>query len=188
MAVNSWMNQPQGYTLDADGKVTDVDPLKVIFNPAVPYEVPHMILAAYLVTGFLVASVYAVGMLRGRRDRHHRLGLLIPLTVAAIATPIQFAVGDTAARAIADDQPIKFAAMECVQETSTDVTEYIYGRCTSDGVKGGIGIPGLDSFLVGLEHRHGGHRAGHRAARRPARRRTRCCTGRSTRWSGSARC
>ena len=88
-------------------------------------------------------------MLRGRRDRHHRLGLLIPLTVAAIATPIQFAVGDTAARAIAEDQPIKFAAMECVQKTSTDVTEYIYGRCTSDGVKGGIGIPGLDSFLVG---------------------------------------
>ena len=46
--------------------MTSVDPLKVIFNPAVPYEVPHM-LAAYLVTGFLVASVYAVGMLRGRR-------------------------------------------------------------------------------------------------------------------------
>ena len=149
VAVNSWMNQPQGFTLDSAGNVTDVDPLKVIFNPAVPYEVPHMILAAYLVTGFLVASVYAVGMLRGRRDRHHRLGLLIPLTVAAIATPIQFAVGDTAARAIAEDQPIKFAAMECVQETDTHVTEYIFGRCTSEGVKGGIGIPGLDSFLVG---------------------------------------
>jgi cytochrome d ubiquinol oxidase subunit I len=129
--------------------VTDVDPWKVIFNPAVRYEVPHMILAAYLVTGFLIASVYAVGMLRGRRDRLHRLGMLIPLTVASIVTPIQFAVGDTAARAIADDQPVKFAAMECVQQTSTDVTEYIYGRCTSTGVKGGIGIPGLDSFLVG---------------------------------------
>src|SRR4051812_25837977 len=148
VAVNSWMNQPQGYTL-TNGKVTDVDPLKVIFNPAVPYEVPHMILAAYLVTGFLVASVYAVGMLRGRRDRYHRLGLLIPLTVACIATPIQFMVGDTAARAIAKDQPIKFAGMECVQQTSTHVTEYIYGRCTSSGVKGGIGIPGFDSFLVG---------------------------------------
>jgi cytochrome d ubiquinol oxidase subunit I len=149
VAVNSWMNQPQGYTLGSNGEVTDVDPWKVMFNPAVPYEVPHMILAAYLVTGFLVASVYAVGMLRGRRDRHHRLGLLIPLTVASIATPIQFAVGDTAARAIADDQPVKFAAMECVQETSTHVPEYIGGRCTSDGVKGGIKIPGLDSFLVG---------------------------------------
>jgi cytochrome bd ubiquinol oxidase subunit I len=149
VAVNSWMNQPQGYTLGSNGNVTDVDPFKVIFNPAVPYEVPHMILAAYLVSGFLIASVYAVGMLRGRRDRLHRLGLLIPLTVAAIATPIQFAVGDTAARSIAHDQPIKFAAMECVQQTSTDVTEYLGGRCTSSGIKGGIGIPGLDSFLVG---------------------------------------
>ncbi len=148
VAVNSWMNQPQGFS-PTTGKVTSVDPWKVIFNPAVPYEVPHMILAAYLVTGFLLASIYAVGMLRGRRDRIHRLGLLIPLTVACIATPIQFAVGDTAARAIAEHQPIKFAGMECVQTTSTDVTEYIYGRCTSSGVKGGIGIPGFDSFLVG---------------------------------------
>jgi cytochrome bd ubiquinol oxidase subunit I len=148
VAGNSWMNQPQGFS-PTTGDVTSVKPLKVIFNPAVPYEVPHMILAAYLVTGFLVASVYAVGMLRGRRDRYHRLGLLIPLTVACIATPIQFAVGDSAARAIAKDQPVKFAAMECVQQTSTHVTEYLGGRCTSSGVKGGIGIPGLDSFLVG---------------------------------------
>jgi cytochrome bd ubiquinol oxidase subunit I len=88
-------------------------------------------------------------MLRGRRDRIHRLGLLIPLTVACIATPIQFAVGDSAARAIAKDQPIKFAAMECVQTTSTHVPEYLFGRCTSSGVKGGIEIPGFDSFLVG---------------------------------------
>jgi cytochrome bd ubiquinol oxidase subunit I len=148
VAVNSWMNQPQGFS-PTTGDVTEVEPLKVIFNPAVPYEVPHMILAAYLVTGFGVASVYAVGMLRGRRDRYHRLGLLIPLTVACALAPIQFAVGDTAARSIANDQPIKFAAMECVQETATHVTEYIYGRCTADGVKGGLGIPGFDSFLVG---------------------------------------
>ena len=134
----------------ADGSLTDVDPVDALFNQAVAYEAPHMILAAYMVAGFLVASVYAVGMLRGRRDRHHRLGLLIPLTVAAIVTPIQLGVGDTAARAIAEDQPIKFAAMECVQKTATHVTEYIGGRCTADGVKGGIGIPGLDSWLVGF--------------------------------------
>ena len=150
VAANSWMNQPDGFKLASDGSVTDVNALDAFFNGAVAYEAPHMILAAYIVTGFLVASVYAVAMLRGRRDRHHRLGLLIPFTIAAIATPIQFAVGDTAARSIAKDQPIKFAAMECVQETATHVTEYVLGRCTDDGVKGGIGIPGLDSFLVGF--------------------------------------
>jgi cytochrome d ubiquinol oxidase subunit I len=109
-----------------------------------------MILAAYMVVGFLVASIYAVGMLKGRRDRLHRLGLLIPLTIACLATPIQLFVGDTAAREIADHQPAKFAGMECIEETGTDQTEYIGGICTDDGVKGAIGIPGLDSLLVGF--------------------------------------
>src|SRR4051812_49448184 len=111
------MNQPGGYS-PSTGDVTSVDPMKVIFNAAVPYEVPHMILAAYLVTGFIVASVYAVGMLRGRRDRYHRLGLLIPLTVACAVTPIQFMAGATPARPTAKDQPTKFPAMRSVQQTS----------------------------------------------------------------------
>ena len=89
VAANSWMNQPGGFTFDeATGRVTDVQPLDVIFNGAFYYEVPHMILAAYLVAGFMVASVYAVGWLKGRRDRYHQLGFAIPFTIAAIAMPI----------------------------------------------------------------------------------------------------
>jgi cytochrome d ubiquinol oxidase subunit I len=144
------MNQPQGFTLDAAGKVADIDATKVLFNPATGYEVPHMILAAYIVVGFLVASVYATGMLKGRRDRLHRLGLLIPLTIGLIAAPLQFLVGDTAARAVADNQPAKFAGMECIQKTGGHQTEYIGGICTSSGVKAAIPIPDLDSFLVGF--------------------------------------
>src|SRR5262245_35452186 len=150
LAANAWMNQPQGFDLDASGHVTNVKPFEVIFNPATGYEFFHMFLAAYIVTGFLIASVYAVGMLRGRRDRYHRLGFVIPFTLAAIATPIQLFVGDTAARAVADDQPAKFAAMECIYKGGTDQTEYLGGRCVDGQVKGGIGIPGLDSFLVGF--------------------------------------
>ncbi len=150
IAVNAWMNQPQGFDLDSAGNVTNVRPLEVLFNPATGYEFFHMFLAAYIVTGFLIASVYAVGMLRGRRDRYHRLGLVIPFTLAAIATPIQLFVGDTAARAIADDQPAKFAAMECIYKGGPDQTEYLGGICVDGQVKGGIGIPGLDSFLVGF--------------------------------------
>jgi len=150
VAANSWMNQPQGFTLDATGKVVDVEPVQVLLNPATGYEAPHMILAAYMVVGFLVASIYAVGMLKGRRDRLHRLGLLIPLTIGLIATPIQLFVGDTAAREVADHQPAKFAAMECIQESGDHQTEYVGGICTSDGVKAAIGIPDLDSYLVGF--------------------------------------
>ena len=70
----------------------------MIFNDAMPLMAAHMVVAAYVVGGFLISSVYAVGMLRGRRDRYHRLGFLIPFTVAAIAIPIQMGVGDLLAR------------------------------------------------------------------------------------------
>jgi len=150
IAANSWMNTPQGFELGADGRIADVDVGEVLFNPAFWHEFPHMWLAAYMVTGFLVASVYAVGMLRGRRDRYHRLGFLIPFTVAAIATPIQLFVGDIAARDVYNDQPVKFAAMECVYETGDNQPEHIGGICTDDEVKGAISIPGLDSLLAGF--------------------------------------
>ena len=150
VAANSWMNQPGGFHTAADGHVTSVQPFDVIFNNAWSYEVPHMILAAYMVAGFLIASVYAVGMLRGRRDRYHRVGFLIPFTVAAIATPMQLAVGDTAARSIAADQPVKFASMEYVQKTQTHAPEWIGGIYHDGKVSLGVSIPGLDSFLVGF--------------------------------------
>ena len=150
VAVNSWMNQPAGFDMDAAGNVTDVRPLEVIFNDATAYEVPHMILAAYMVAGFTVASVYAVGILRGRRDRYHRVGFAIPFLVAAIATPVQIFVGDTAARAIADDQPAKFAAMEYVLETGPNQPLHLGGVLVDDEVKFGIRIPDLDSILVGF--------------------------------------
>jgi cytochrome d ubiquinol oxidase subunit I len=96
----------------------------------------------------MVASVYAVGMLRGRRDRYHRLGLIIPFTVAAIAIPIQMGVGDSLARWVYNNQPMKFAAIELVPETSSDVPETLLGHLNSDGtVSGGIPIPGLASIL-----------------------------------------
>jgi cytochrome d ubiquinol oxidase subunit I len=108
----------------------------------------HMVIAAYVVGGFLVASVYAVAMLRGRRDRYHRLGFIIPFTVAAVAVPLQMAVGDSLARWVYENQPVKFAAIELVAETSSDVPEILLGRLATDGdVTGGIRIPGLASWL-----------------------------------------
>jgi cytochrome bd ubiquinol oxidase subunit I len=151
VAANSWMNDPSGFTM-AHGKITSVDPVAVFFNGATYYEVPHMILAAYMVAGGLAATPYAVGLLRGRRDRYHRLGFLLPFSVAAIATPFQIAIGDTAARAVASQQPVKFASMEYVPYTSRGVTEWLGGIWYHGHVLTGTGIPipDVDSLLVGF--------------------------------------
>jgi len=148
VAANAWMNAPAGFTLDSSGQVVSVDPWGVIFNKAMPLEAAHMVVAAYLVGGFLISSVYAVGMLRGRTDRYHRLGFIIPFTVAAIATPLQMGVGDTLARWVYSDQPVKFAAIELVPQTDAHVPETLLGHLNDNGaVSGGIPIPGLASWL-----------------------------------------
>ena len=148
VAANAWMNEPGGFSLNSAGKVVEVQPLEVIFNEAMPLQSLHMLIAAYLVGGFLIASVYAAGMLRGRRDRYHRLGFIIAFTVAAIATPVQMLVGDQLARWAYNNEPTKFAAIELVPKTSSDVPETLLGHLNDDGtVSGGIAIPGLASIL-----------------------------------------
>ncbi|MFA5883430.1 MAG: cytochrome ubiquinol oxidase subunit I [Acidimicrobiia bacterium] len=148
VAANAWMNEPAGFTLNQAGKVVDVDPIAVIFNKAMPLETVHMLVAAYMVGGFLIASVYAVALLRGKRDRYHRLGFIIPFTIAAIAAPVQMLVGDQLARWVYNNEPTKFAAIELVPKSSTDVPETLFGHINSDGeVVGGIPIPGFASIL-----------------------------------------
>jgi cytochrome bd ubiquinol oxidase subunit I len=149
VSANSWMNQPSGFTME-NGRITSVDPWAVIFNAATPYETPHMILAAYMVVGFTVAGVYAVGLLRGRRDRYHRLGFLIPFWVGAVCAPLQVLMGDIIARAVANQQPIKFAAMELVDNTQRGVTEWLGGIYWNGEIYFGIGIPYLNSIMVGF--------------------------------------
>ncbi len=150
IAANSWMNTPRGFDLDANGNPVNVDPWAAILNPALRHELPHFLLAAVLCAGFTIASIYAVGMLKGRRDRYHRLGFLIPFTFAAIAMPLQMFVGDQAAREVVQLQPIKFAAIELHPTTATHVAERIGGRMENGVPTGGIQIPDMASMLVGF--------------------------------------
>ena len=168
VAANAWMNSPVGlHARTTPARSTAVDPLEVIFNDAMPLMAAHMVLAAYVVGGFLVASVYAVGMLRGRRDRYHRLGFIIPFTVAASPCRSRWASATRLARWVYNNQPMKFAAIELVPKTSSDVPETLLGQLNGDGtVTGGIPIPGLASWLsdpgTGTSHRGPGARHGAR--------------------------
>ena len=106
IAVNSWMNHPTGFKLQ-DGRAVDVHPFEALFeNSYLWHELIHMYIAGYLVAGFVTASLYAWPLLRGRTTRYNRTALIIPLTCAALAAPIQVVVGDWAAREVAHAQQI----------------------------------------------------------------------------------
>lgn len=150
VTVNAWMNQPRGFRL-ADGEVVDVRPLAAMFNPATPHEAVHLLLANLMVCGFLVASVYAVALLRGRRDRYHRLGFLLPFGLGAAAAPLQVIVGDWAARFVSSHQPVKFAAMEGVLETQAGTPMHLGGLVYGGEVRHALAIPDGLSLLLRFE-------------------------------------
>src|SRR3954469_14386278 len=95
IAVNGWMNAPQGFTL-VGGRVVDPRPWQALLNANMWHELIHMYLAGYLVTGFLVGGIYALAWLRGSRDLYVRTGLVVTLAFASLAAPVQVLVGDWA--------------------------------------------------------------------------------------------
>src|SRR5262249_33670972 len=101
----------------------------------------------YIVSGFVVAACYAFGRLRGRWGRYERTALAIPLTVAALAAPVQILIGDWAAREVATSQPTKLAALEGLYRTTRGAPEHLLGWYDGPGVEYGIEIPRLLSFL-----------------------------------------
>jgi cytochrome d ubiquinol oxidase subunit I len=150
MSVNSWMNDPTGFTLDAQGNPTDIDPWKAIFgNSTTMLEFQHMLWAAFIVTGFLVAMIYAVQLLRGDRRRYHRIAFTISFAFGAVFVPVQLFSGDAMATHIADQQPTKLAAAEGLNDTEANAPESIGGIYYDGELHGAIQIPDLLSFLVG---------------------------------------
>jgi cytochrome d ubiquinol oxidase subunit I len=107
-----------------------------------------MYLAGYMVAGFLLAAAYAIGRLRGRWDRYHRIAFAIPLTVAALASPVQILVGDWAGRDVATTQPIKLAAIEGLGKTTRGAPEHLLGWYSNGQVKYGIVVPHALSLLA----------------------------------------
>jgi cytochrome d ubiquinol oxidase subunit I len=149
--ANSWMNDPVGIGV-TDGKIT-ADPW-AIFGSSVGWsEVTHMFVAAMMCTGGAVAAVYAWGMLRGRRDRYHRLGLNVGLWTVLGMVPVQMFLGDWSARVVGATQPLKLAAMEGVYRTGSHVPLTILGYYDQNTHKiiGGIPIPDGLSLLMGFK-------------------------------------
>ena len=141
ISVNGWMNHPR----------LGEAPVKALFgNSYFWHEMVHMYLAAFLVAGFVTASVYAVARLRGRRDRYVRVAMAVPLVVAAITAPAQVLVGDWAARSVAEEQPVKLAAFEGLGRTEKGAPLHVGGWYDDrrGEVRYGIRIPRALSLLA----------------------------------------
>lgn len=176
LGVNSWMQLPVGFHMDAAGKVMVSDPIAIFKRPAWVYMAVHSTLSCYMAVGFAVAAIYAMGWLRGRHDLPTRTGLLLGMAVGGAAAVAQPLSGDLLAKFVFRTQPAKFAAMEGQFATQTRAPLRLGGIPDESAgqtrfaieIPGGLSflaahdvnaeVPGLDSFPpsdrppVGLTH------------------------------------
>ncbi|WIG60749.1 MAG: Cytochrome d ubiquinol oxidase subunit I [Ktedonobacterales bacterium] len=148
VAVNSWMNTPTGFQL-VNGKAVNIDPFAAMFNPAAPAQALHMLIAAYQVTGFTVAAVYAVGLLRKRKNPYHIRGVQLGMILATVMVPLQAIVGSWIGEMIARQQPEKLAGLESLFHTTTGAPLTLFGwpDASTQQIYFGIAIPKLLSLL-----------------------------------------
>src|SRR5690242_17629206 len=120
LALNSWMQTPAGYTVDA-GQIIAGDWWRVIFNPSFPFRFTHMLIASGLTASFVMAGLSAWRLLRAGDDASARSTLRTGLVVAAVLAPLQIFVGDQHGLNTLEHQPAKIAAIEAIWKTGKSV-------------------------------------------------------------------
>jgi cytochrome d ubiquinol oxidase subunit I len=118
MAANAWMQTPAGFEW-VNGKFMVTNFRDVIFNPAFPTHLSHMLMASYETAAFVVAGISAFYLLKDKHPLFYRHSLMLALAMAALFAPLQVLVGDLKGRNVARFQPAKLAAMEAHWETNT---------------------------------------------------------------------
>ena len=147
--ANAWMNTPTGFRL-VDGKPVDIDPIAAMMNPAAFSQTLHMTLAAYVATGFVVAGIHAFMLLRDPDNRFHKRALAIALAVGGVTAILQPLSGDILAKMVAQNQPVKLAALEGQFETEAGAALRIGGIPDEDArvTRYAIEIPYALSILA----------------------------------------
>ena len=152
VVANSWQQTPAGYHIVGEGlnaraEVTDF--WAMVFNPSSVDRIIHVWQGAFLAGAFMILSVHAYYLLKGRYVEISKKAFKIALSVATIISLTQLVSGHSSADGVAVNQPAKLAAMEGHYEPSAAADLYLFGWVDqASKTVTGIGIPGGLSFLV----------------------------------------
>jgi len=149
VSANAWMNAPAGFDY-VNGEFTNIDRIAAMLNDAWFTQALHMTLAAFAATGFAVAGIHALMIMRNQQVEFHTRGFRIALLFGSIAAILQPLSGDLSAKDVAVRQPAKLAAMEAHFHTEKPAPLIIGGIPDEEKetVAYAIKIPRLLSFLA----------------------------------------
>jgi cytochrome d ubiquinol oxidase subunit I len=150
LSVNSWMQTPAGYAINAAGQFVPADWWAAIFNPSFPYRLVHMVLAAYLTTALVVGAVGAWHLLRDASLPAARTMFAMAMGMIVVVAPVQVFVGDMHGLNTLEHQPAKIAAMEGHFETRRGAPLILFGLPddAAETTRYALEIPRLGSLIL----------------------------------------
>ncbi|MDH2384140.1 cytochrome ubiquinol oxidase subunit I [Bradyrhizobium sp. CER78] len=152
IAVNSWMQTPAGFAINAKDQFVPAGSwIPIIFTASFPYRLVHTVIAAYLTTAFVVGGVGAWHLLRDRTNFGARKMFSMAMWMAVIVTPIQILAGDAHGLNTLEHQPAKVLAMEGHYEPSPDGASLILFGFPSNAaaqVHYKLEVPRLGSLIL----------------------------------------
>ena len=152
VVANSWQQTPAGYHIVGEGlmaraEVTDF--WAMVFNPSSVDRIIHVWQGAFLAGAFMVLSVHAYYIRKGKFVELSKIAFKIALVVATVVSFTQLLSGHSSADGVAVNQPAKLAAMEGHYEKSAPADLYLLGWVDKKDEKvTGLAVPGGLSFLV----------------------------------------
>lgn len=158
VVANSWQQTPTGYHLVGEGlkvraEITDF--WAMVFNPSSVDRLMHTWIGAFLAGGFLVVSVHAWYLLKGKHIEISKTALKVALPFVAIVSLAQLATGHSSAEGVAENQPAKLAALEGHYPDTAAADMYLMGWVDNETQEvSGIAIPGGLSFLLDYDFEH----------------------------------
>jgi len=150
LAANSWMQHPVGYVI-RNGRAELTDFWAVVTQPYAIFMFLHVILAAYVLTGFFVMGVSAFHLLRSRDRSFFKRSFRMASTFAVISALGVIVIGDLQGKEMMKAQPAKAAAAEAVWETTKGAPLYLFSIPDETNERNALelfGIPKLLSWVA----------------------------------------
>lgn len=152
VVANSWQQTPTGYHIVGEGldaRAEIVDFWAMVFNPSSVDRLLHVWVGAFLAGAFLVLSVHAYYLLKGRYEEISKKAFKIALVVATVCSLLQLVIGHHSAEGVAHNQPAKLAAFEGHFDSLSVADMYLMGWVDKESqTVTGIKIPKGLSFLL----------------------------------------
>ena len=149
LAVNSWMQTPQGYEI-VDGRFFPADWLQVIFTPSFPYRIAHTVTGFFATTAFVVVGVAAYYLRHRRHVEEAKIMMSMTFWLLTALVPLQIVLGDLHGLNTLEHQPAKLAAMEGLWESGKGVPAVIFAIPDEEAEtnRAEIAIPKLASLYL----------------------------------------